>query len=143
MQLCFTILTCFSKLLGTSQNCEKVVNHSSISSPWQKWALVWKRWLIVFCDFRPSGCSALVQEKLLSETSRLSQSVLLTSSSTLPRWERDHLIAIWFTLTMLSKRIFFFYFWFLLYFLCLLQGSSNSYAIKKKDELERVAKSNR
>jgi ribosomal protein S7 len=25
----------------------------------------------------------------------------------------------------------------------LLQGSSNSYAIKKKDELERVAKSNR
>lgn len=27
--------------------------------------------------------------------------------------------------------------------LCLPQGSSNSYAIKKKDELERVAKSNR
>ena len=28
-------------------------------------------------------------------------------------------------------------------FCTLLQGSSNSYAIKKKDELERVAKSNR
>ena len=26
---------------------------------------------------------------------------------------------------------------------CLAQGSSNSYAIKKKDEIERVAKSNR
>ena len=33
---------------------------------------------------------------------------------------------------------------FLLYFIgLLLKGSSNSYAIKKKDELERVAKSNR
>ena len=27
--------------------------------------------------------------------------------------------------------------------LCFIQGSSNSHAIKKKDELERVAKSNR
>lgn len=31
----------------------------------------------------------------------------------------------------------------LIYYLYILQGSSNSYAIKKKDELERVAKSNR
>lgn len=30
-----------------------------------------------------------------------------------------------------------------LYLNLLFQGSSNSYAIKKKDELERVAKSNR
>jgi hypothetical protein len=30
-----------------------------------------------------------------------------------------------------------------LFFPVCLQGSSNSYAIKKKDELERVAKSNR
>lgn len=43
----------------------------------------------------------------------------------------------------IERHLFWVFKFFLLTFIFISQGSSNSYAIKKKDELERVAKSNR
>lgn len=87
--------------------------------------------LVDLCLPRPFGCCAQVPVRLPSGTSRPSLSAWQMSSSTRPRWVRVPGGSTGCLPTSRADLCFPF------------QGSSNSYAIKKKDELERVAKSNR